>query len=216
MRQILFTALLLGAVAAAQAGSALPDAPPSSVTRFGEMLDLRHNAALVARPTDALALADAMSDPDFFMAAMTMSAHPEVWLEAIERAGSPDAPRNLARMISPEQLADWMYSSADPQFRQAVLSRMLDPKKAQRWMQAMSDPRFYLPALAMMNPATPMRWMKATADGRMLDPMRVWFDPATYANWMRLPAAGAAMPGGDGAPPAAWPQWPAWQPPQRY
>lgn len=216
MRQILFTVLLLGVATVARAGSTQPDAPPSSVTRFGEMLDLRHNAALVARPADALALADAMSDPDFFMAAMTMSANPEVWLEAIERAGSPDAPRNLARMTSPEQLADWMYSSADPQFRQAVLSRMLDPKKAQRWMQAMSDPRFYLPALAMMNPATPMRWMKATADGRMLDPMRVWFDPATYANWMRLPAAGAAMPGGDGAPPAARPQWPAWQPPQRY
>lgn len=218
MRQILFTLFLAGAVSIARAGGAYPELSSPDTARAERMLDLRHNAAQLARPAGALAMADAMSDPDFFMAALTMSANPDVWLEAIEFAGSPDAPRHLARMTRPELLAEWMYSSADPQFQQAVLSRMLDPRKAQRWMQAMSDPRFYQPALAVMNPATPMRWMKAAADGRMIDPMRMWFDPATYLNWMRLPIAGA---GGlkdrdDKAAPAVAPQWPGWQPPKRY
>jgi len=105
-------------------------------------------------------------------------------------------------MATPEMLADWFYSSIDPQFQQAIVTRMLDPKKPQRWMQAMSNPRFYMHALAVMNPATPMQWMKVTADGRMIQPMQAWFDPKTYLNWMRLPmpAPTAAQKNGNKTP----------------
>ncbi|MFO7542214.1 MAG: hypothetical protein R6W97_05280 [Thiobacillus sp.] len=163
-------------------GATLPRA------QFEQLLDLRSNVDLVRQPKQALDLADAMTNPEFLVAAMVMSANPEIWLKAMENAGAAGVPKNLAQMASPEMLTDWFYSSIDPQFQQAVLSRMVDPKKPQRWMKAMSDPRFCMPALAVVNPATPMQWMKVTADGRMIQSMQPWFDPKTYLNWMRLPS----------------------------
>jgi hypothetical protein len=216
LRQTLITCLLVCTAASAQAEDvvALPG-PGTQAERFEQLLDLRSNVSLVRHPQLALELADAVSDPDFLMAAMMMSANPEVWLKAIERAGAAGVPKNLAQVASPDMLADWFFSSIDPQFQQAILSRMLDPKKPQRWMQAMTDPRYYMPALAMMNPATPMQWMKVTADGRMIQPMQVWFDPKTYLNWMRLPmpvASGVKKNGDKAPPPASY----MWKPPQRY
>lgn len=215
LRQILSVSLFLCTPASAWAENVTPGTSAIQATRIEQMLDLRNNVELVRHPQQALDLADAMSDPEFLVAAMMMSANPELWLKAMQHAGAPGVPKNLAQMTSPEMLADWFYSSIDPQFQQAILSRMLDPKKPQRWMQAMSDPRFYMPALAMMNPATPMQWMKVTADGRMIQPMQTWFDPKTYLNWMRLPlpAPSAARKTGDKA---ALPASFSWQPPQRY
>lgn len=220
MLRILLSLLLLTGLA----GRVLAESPPpradvptvgmqASLTpseRVEMLLDLRSNSSLVRQPQQALGMADAMTEPEFLVAAMMLSANPEVWLKAIERAGSAGVPQNLAQITSTETLTDWFYSSVDPQYQQAVLSRMLDPKKPQRWMQAMGDPRFYLPALAMMNPATPMQWVKVTADGRMAHSMQPWFDPKTYLNWMRLPMP---VPSGDKkSPPASF----AWKPPQRY
>lgn len=216
LRQILFACLTVCGASAAWAGNVTSDAPVAPATRFEHMLDLRHNVDLVRRPQQALDLADAMTDPEFLVAAMVMSGNPEVWLKAMERAGAPGVPKNLAQAVSPEMLADWFFSSIDPQFQEAILSRMLDPKKPQRWMQAMSDPRFYMHALAMMNPATPMQWVQVTADGRMIQPMQTWFDPKTYLNWMRLPMpdpAAARKSGDKASPPAS--SW-TWKPPQRY
>lgn len=190
-----------------------PVANDNSAARIERMLDLRDNASLVRNPQLALDMADAMTEPEFIVAAMAMSANPEVWLKAMEHAGSPGAPRNLSRLADPEMLTEWFYSSIDPQFQQAIVSRMLDPKKPQRWMQSMANPRFYMNALAIMNPATPMQWMKVTADGRMIAPMQPWFDPKTYLNWMRLPIPEAAAGRkGEPQPAASY----SWKPPQRY
>jgi len=214
MLRLMFSAcLFVCSAASAWAGSPV-DAPVSQATRFERLLDLRNNVSLVRYPQQALDLADAMSDPEFLVAAMMMSANPEIWLKAMERAGAPGVPQNLSQMATPEMLADWFYSSIDPQFQQAILTRMLDPKKPQRWMQAMSNPRFYMHALAIMNPSTPMQWMKVTADGRMIQPMQAWFDPKTYLNWMRLPmpASSDTQKSGDKPPMTTY----AWKPPLRY
>lgn len=196
MRQILFACLLMFGTAASWAETDTSPGTPSAAEQFEQLLDLRSNVSLVRQPQQALDLVDAMSDPDFLVAAMVLSANPELWLKAMENAGAKGVPKNLAQVGSPEMLTDWFYSSVDPKFQQAVLSRMLDPKKPQRWMKAMSDPRFCMPALAVVNPATPMQWMKVTADGRMFQSMQPWFDPKTYLNWMRLPmsAQSAAKP----------------------
>ena len=212
-RLILSACLLMFASAPAWAENIAPAAFEKQAARFEQLLDLRHNVDLVRHPQQAPDLADAMSDPEFLVAAMVMSANPEVWLKAMEQAGAPGVPKNLAQAASPEMLADWFYSSIDPRFQQAILSRMLDPKKAQRWMQAMSDPRFCMPALAVVSPETPMQWVKVTADGRVTQSMQSWFDPKTYMNWMRLPPPSAANKSGAKAPrPAAY----SWKPPQRY
>jgi hypothetical protein len=213
LRQMFSACLFVCSAASAWAGSPV-DAPVSQATRFERLLDLRNNVSLVRYPQQALDLADAMSDPEFLVVAMMMSANPEIWLKAMERAGAPGVPKNLSQLATPEMLADWFYSSIDPQFQQAILSRMLDPKKPQRWMQAMSNPRFYMHALAVMNPATPMQWMKVTADGRMIKPMQNWFNPETYLNWTRLPmpAPSAAQKSGDKQPLVTY----AWKPPLRY
>jgi len=212
-RLILSACFLMFASAPAWAENIAPAVSEKQAARFEQLLDFRHNVDLVRQPQQALELADAMSDPEFLVAAMVMSANPEVWLKAMERAGAPGVPQNLAQAASPELLADWFYSSIDPRFQQAILSRMLDPKKAQRWMQAMSDPRFCMPALAVVNPETPMQWVKVTADGRVMQSMQPWFDPTTYMNWMRLPPPSAANKSGDKtARPAAY----SWKPPQRY
>jgi hypothetical protein len=212
-RQKLFACVLMLALAPAWADSSVPAVPEKQTARFEQLLDFRHNVDLVRHPQQALDLADAMSDPEFLVAAMVMSANPEVWLKAMERAGAPGVPQNLAQAASPEMLADWFYSSIDPRFQQAILSRMLDPKKAQRWMQSMSDPRFCMPALAVVSPETPMQWVKVTADGRVMQSMQPWFDPTTYMNWMRLPTPSAAKKSSDKmARPAAY----SWKPLQRY
>jgi hypothetical protein len=215
LRQIFSVCLFAFSAACPCARADSPvDAPVSQAARFEQILDLRNNVSLVRHPQQVLDLADAMTDPEFLVAAMVMSANPEVWLKAMERAGAPGVPKNLSQMATPEMLADWFYSSIDPQFQRAILTRMLDPKKPQRWMQAMVNPRFYMHALAIMNPATPMQWMKVTADGRMIPPMQAWFDPKTYLNWMRLPmpAPPAAQKSGDNAPLLTY----SWKPPQRY
>lgn len=178
--------------------------------RIAQMLDMRSNASLPRDPRKALELMDAMTEPEFLVAAMAMSGNPEVWLKAMEQAGAPGVPGNLSQMADPAMITEWFYSSIDPQYQQAIVSRLLDPRKSQRWMQAMTNPRFYMHALAVMNPATPMQWMKVTADGRMINPMQIWFDPKTYLNWMRLPQPAA----GSKADKTAAPQ--AWKPPQRY
>jgi len=213
LRQIFSVCLFVCSAASAWADSPV-DVPVSQAARFEQILDLSNNVSLVRHPQQALDLADAMTDPEFLAAAMVMSANPEIWLKAMERAGAPDVPKNLSQMTTPEMLADWFYSSIDPQFQRAILTRMLDPKKPQRWMQAMSNPRFYMHALAFMNPATPMQWMKVTADGHMIQPMQAWFDPKTYLNWMRLPmpASSATQKSGDKVPLATY----SWKPPQRY
>jgi hypothetical protein len=187
-------------------------AAASGPHRFEQMLDLGGNMSLVRTPELALELADEMSEPEFLLRAMVLSANPEIWLKAMERAGAPGVPKNLAQAASPEMLVDWFYSSIDPQFQHALLSRMLDPKKPQRWMQSMSDSRFYMPALATLNPATPLQWVKVTADGRVIKPMQTWFDPKTYANWMRLPAEVMAAGGKAKDPASAVTR----QPVQRY
>lgn len=213
LRQIFSVCLLMLGSTPVWAENVTPAGLEKQAARFEQLLDLRHNVDLVRHPQQALDLADAMSDPEFLVAAMVMSANPEVWLKAMERAGASGVPQNLAQTANPDMLADWFYSSIDPRFQQAILSRMLDPKKSQRWMQAMSDPRFCMSALAVVSPDTPMQWMKVTADGRMIQSMRTWFDPKTYMNWMRLPAPAAAKKSGDkGAMPASF----SWKPPQRY
>jgi hypothetical protein len=213
LRQIFSACLFVWCSTSAWADGPV-DIPVSSAARFEQILDFRNNASLVRQPQQALDLADAMTDPEFLVAAMMMSANPEVWLKALERAGAPGVPKNLSQMATPEMLADWFYSSIDPQFQQAIVTRMLDPKKPQRWMQAMSNPRFYMHALAVMNPATPMQWMKVTADGRMIQPMQAWFDPKTYLNWMRvpMPSPTAAQKNGNKTPLAVN----SLKPPQRY
>lgn len=159
-------------------------------------------------PKQALDMADAMTEPEFLIAAMVMGANPELWLRALEHPGEPGVLKQLAPDTTPEALADRLYSAIDPRFQQAVLARSFDPKKPQRWMKAMGDPRFFMPALAMMNPALPMQWMKVTADGRLVKPMQHWMNPATYFNWMRMPTDTGKKPGDA--------MTPAWQPPQRY
>ncbi|HQN81007.1 MAG TPA: hypothetical protein PLB64_08105 [Kiritimatiellia bacterium] len=203
-------AVLLALPLVALADSTTLDAQSA---RIESLLDMRHNAGFVRDPEQALEMADAMTEPEFLVAAMAMSANPEIWLKAVEQASAPDAPKNLARAANPDMLVEWFYSSIDPQFQQAIVSRMLDPRKPQRWMQSMANPRFYMHALAMMNPATPMQWMKVTADGRMIAPMQAWFDPKTYLNWMRLPAAETAT--GRKNERSTLPGF-AWKPPQRY
>lgn len=207
LHRTLFVLLFVGGAASAWAEDAGPDAPVSPAARFEQLIDLRSNVGLVKQPRQALDLADAMTDPEFLAAVMVMSANPEIWLKAMEHAGAPGVPQNLAQLANPEMLADWFYSSIDPQFQQAVLSRMLDPKKSQRWMQAMSDPRFYMSALAVISPDTPTQWVKVSADGRMLRSMQTSCNPQAYLSWMRLPipAAPARKQSGDkGLSPGAY------------
>lgn len=189
-----------------------PVTPEDAAARFEHALDMRGNFDIVRNPQLALDMADSMTEPEFLVAAMAMSANPEVWLKAMEHAGSVAVPKNLAQVADPAMLSDWFYSSIDPQYQQAIMSKMLDPRKPQRWMQAMANPRFYMHALALM-PAAPMQWMKVTADGRMIAPMQPWFDPKTYLNWMRLPVPAPTSGRKADKLPA---QPTAWKPPQRY
>ncbi|HQT00991.1 MAG: hypothetical protein B7Y26_02705 [Hydrogenophilales bacterium 16-64-46] len=207
MLRTLFTALMIVPMSLAWADTGNQ---ADAATRFAQMLDMSSNANLARDSQQALDMMDAMTEPEFLVAAMAMSANPDVWLKAMEQAGSPNVPQNLTRMADPAMMTEWFYSSVDPQYQHAIVSRLLDPKKPQRWMQAMANPRFYMHALAVMNPATPMQWMKVTADGRMINPMQVWFDPKTYLNWMRLPQPVAGKKADKAAAP------PAWKPPQRY
>lgn len=199
LRPLLAVCLFACSAVSAWADELAPSPAAVQAARFGSLPDLRTSPDPALRhPQRALDLADALADPEFLVTAMMMSSNPEAWLKAMERVG---APKNLARTASPEMLADWLYSSIDPQFQQAILSRMLNPNKSQRWMQAMSDPRFYMPALAMMSPGSPIQWTRVTADGRLSQSTQAWSDPKTCFNWMRLPLSfpSAAQKGGEHA-----------------
>ncbi|ODU90912.1 MAG: hypothetical protein ABT21_02520 [Thiobacillus sp. SCN 65-179] len=174
------------------------------------LMDMRANNQIVRDPRRALEMADAMTEPELLAAVMALSTQPDIWLKAMERAGAPDVPGNLAGVADPALFAEWFYSSIDPQYQHAIVSRLLDPAKAQRWVQAMANPRFYTHALAVMSPAASAQWMKVAQDGRMAASMRVWFDPNTYLGWMRLPAAEPDKAGPGGQP------FPYWPPPRRY
>lgn len=152
-----------------------------------QLLDMSSNTSLVRHPEKAVDMADAMSEPELFVAALVMSTNPEVWLKAMEHASKPGTFKNFSQLADPHMFADWFYASIDPRFQRALLSRALDPKKAKRWMDSMNDPQFFMPAIAVINPATPMEWIKATADGRMIKSMQSWLDPNACINWMRLP-----------------------------
>ena len=204
IRLLLLPLTLVGTVAWADSNS-----QTDSNVRLAHMLDMSSNADLVRDSKLSLDMMDAMTEPEFLVAAMAMSANPEIWLKALEQAGAPGVPKNLSRMADPAMMTEWFYSSVDPQYQQAIVSRLFDPKKPQRWMQAMANPRFYMDALAVM-PAAPMQWMKVTADGRMINPMQIWFDPKTYLNWMRLPEPAAGKKTDKPATTHAW------KPPQRY
>ena len=169
--------------ALAQGGSAL-DAQKRNIER---LMDMRSNMSFVRHPQKALDMADAMSEPELFVAALVMSANPEVWLKAMEHASKPGTFKNFSQLADPQMFADWFYASIDPRFQRALLSRAFDPKKTRRWMDSMNDPQFFMPAIAVMNPAMPMQWIKVTADGRMIKSMQNWLDPNTNMSWMRLP-----------------------------
>lgn len=169
--------------ALAQGGSAL-DAQTRNIER---LVDMRSNMSFVRHPQKALEMADAMSEPELFVAALVMSTNPEVWLKAMEHASKPGVFKNLSQLADPQMFADWFYASIDPRFQRALLSRAFDPKKTKRWMDSMNDPQFFMPAIAVMNPATPMQWIKVTADGRMIRSMQNLLDSDNYLNWMRLP-----------------------------
>ncbi len=160
----------------------------ANIERVEHILDMRSNTGLIRKPSQALDWMDAMTEPGFLAAFISMSAHPETWLKAMEQATEPSTLRNFSQASDPQVLADWFYSSIDPTFQHAILSRVLDPRKAQRWIKAISDPRFYTPAIAVMSPATPLQWVQVTADGRVIKPFAAWFDPKNYLGWMRMPA----------------------------
>lgn len=195
LRQLL-TACFLGLSAASVwAGGGTPGSPEIQATRHEQQSDLRHNADPVRYP-QAQDMAAVMSDPELLMAAMMMGANPEIWLKAMERAGAANGPKKNTQAISPDMLADWFFSSIEPQFQQAVLSRMVDPKKPKHELLAMRDLRFYRPALATRDSATPMQWMKVSADGRVSQPKQPWFDPKACFEWVRLPTSPAGKKGG--------------------
>jgi hypothetical protein len=166
----------------AQGGPAF-DAQTRNIER---LLDLRSNMSFVRHPQKALDMADAMSEPELFVAALVMSANPEVWLKAMEHASKPGTFKNFSQLADPQMFADWFYASIDPRFQRALLSRAFDPKKTKRWMDSMNDPQFFMPAIAVMNPATPMQWVKVTADGRIVRSMQNLLDPNSYMSWTRL------------------------------
>lgn len=152
-----------------------------------QLFDVSSNTSFVRHPEKALDMADAMSEPELFVAALVMSTNPEVWLKAMEQASKPGTFKNFSQLADPQMFADWFYASIDPRYQRTLLTRAFDPKKAKRWMDSMNDPKFFMPAIAVINPATPMEWIKATADGRMIKSMQSWLDPNACINWMRLP-----------------------------
>lgn len=185
LRKTLLSLVLFccASVALAQGESALD----VQVRNIERLLDMRSNMNVVRHPNKALEMADALSEPELFVAAMVMSANPEIWLKAMEQASEPGTFKNFSQLADPQMLADWFYTSIDPRFQNAILSRALDPKKLRRWMSSMNDPRFFLPAIAVINPATPMQWVKITADGRLVRSMQNSLEHATRPDWMRLP-----------------------------
>lgn len=208
LKNLLSVMLICCASTALAQGASALDVQARNIER---LLDMSSNTSFVRHPQKALDMADAMSEPELFVAALVMSANPEVWLKAMEHASKPGAFKNFSQLADPQMFADWFYASIDPRFQRALLSRALDPKKAKRWMDSMNDPKFFMPAIAVMNPATPMEWIKATADGRMIRPVQTWLDPNTGINWMRLPD----QQSGKGAAPAVKP--PVFRAPiQRY
>ena len=211
LRRTLTILFLLCAASSAWAQDDAPALPvPTEMQRVERMMEVRSKMSQVRQPQQVLDLADALTEPGFLAAAITMSANPEAWLMALQQASGPSMLNNFPQAAEQQMFADWFYSSMDPKFQQAILNRAIDPKKAQRWMKAMSDPRFIMPALAMMNPATPIQWMKVTADGRIFKPMQAWFDPKTYLGWMRLPVDTTGKKDSNKAAPLFC------QPPQRY
>jgi hypothetical protein len=183
---------------------------PAGTPRVERTMDAPGKMSQLRQPRQVLDLADAMTGPGFLSSAIAMSSNPEAWLKALEQARGPSMLNNFSRTAEPQIFADWLYSSLDPKFQQAILSRAIDPTKTQCWMKAMSDPRFITPALAMLNPASPMQWMKVTADGRIFNPMQAWLDPKTYLGWMRMSVDTTGNKGSNKTAP------PFWQPPQRY
>lgn len=208
------TLTILFSLCAAGSAWALDDTPvspvPAETPRVERMMDVPSKMSQVRQPRQVLNLADALTEPGFLSSAIAMSANPEAWLKALEQAGKPSMLNNFSRTAESQIFADWLYSSLDPKFQQAILNRAIDPKKTHCWTQAMSDPRFITPALALLNPATPMQWMKATADGRMFKPVHTWFDPKTYLGWMRMSVDTTDKKESNKAAP------PFLQPPQRY
>lgn len=153
------------------------------------LTDLSGNADIVRHPQEALEMADAISEPELFVAALVMSANPETWLRILKQAGKPGTLKNLAKLADPGMLVDWFYASVDPRFQRAILSRALDVNKRQRWMDSMNDPRFFMPAIAVINPSTPLQWVKVAADGRLIQPHAS--QPAVAGDsWLRFLPAG--------------------------
>lgn len=175
------------------AGGALAqdvNALDKQIRNLERLTDLGSNLELLRHPQKALDMADAVSEPELFVAAMVLSANPEIWLKVFEQANKPGALPNLTQLADPQLLVDWFYASIDPRFQRAILSRALDKNKMRRWTDSMNDPRFFMPAIAVMNPATAMQWIKVTADGRLIEPKRNGLGADPRSQWLRIDEPG--------------------------
>jgi hypothetical protein len=183
LRMIFGGLLLCWASAALAQGNDALEAGIRNIERqpgFGSRMEVAR------RSGKALEMADTISEPELFVAAMLLSANPEVWLNAMEGAGKAGTLRNFAQLAGPGSLADRFYDAVDPRFQRAILSRALDKSKAQRWMDSMSDRRFFMPAIAVLSPSNPVQWVKVSATGRTIEPGRQMLDDGPSSAWARL------------------------------
>lgn len=187
LRAVAAFLLLLGCVNSVLAHD---DGVSAQMRNIERLTDLSGNADIVRYPQKALEMADAISEPELFVAALVMSANPETWLRILKQGGKPGTLKNLAKLADPGMLVDWFYASVDPRFQRAILSRALDANKRQRWMDSMNDPRFFMPAIAVINPSTPLQWVKVAADGRLIEPHDSQ-PGAAGDSWLRLFPAGS-------------------------
>ena len=188
LRAVVASLLLMGSAAPALAQV---DRVSAQILDAERLTDSGAKAGSVPHSQKTLEMADAISEPELFVAALVMSANPEVWLKILKQAGKPGTLRNLAGRADPGMLVDWFYASVDPRFQRAILSRTLDVKKQQRWMDSMNDPRFFMPAIAAANRSMVTHWVKVAADGRRVESSGGEHGIADGA-WLRLRPAGSA------------------------
>lgn len=122
------------------------------------------------------------------MLMMLLSAHPEVWMKAMERAGNP-ARLHATQSARPEleTLIEQFYAALDPRVRHALATR-LEPTELRGGARGEGLGSPVMPALMAVGGSLPVHWMRAAMEGRMAQVMQPWLNPATYLEWVRLPA----------------------------
>lgn len=171
----------LSSALAGQPDKPVPKSPEAWLAR---MTDFTQNLSAFRDPRVFIPWLNAVTEPNFYTAALIGMQDPVGWLNMMNSMVNPNAYRNWAQFADPAITMRWLAAGADPAFYTALTTILTDPGKAMRWALWPADPKLWGAMLNLLNPGLYLKWAMAPLDPRALNLLANVANPATYMGWM--------------------------------